>query len=175
MNFVANPPQSPAGERPGLALLAKHFPPGQFGRYLLVGVFNTAFGYGTFALFVAILDRAMPHGYILASVISSVMNITVSYLNYKWFVFKTKGNYLREWARCVAVYSSAIVINVLLLPVVVYAIRRWTNLFAAAPYIAGAVLIGCTTIYSFVGHKNFSFRSPSLKPSDLKIADSEEQ
>lgn len=159
MTLAANPPQAPTGERSGLAALARHFPPGQFGRYLLVGVGNTLFGYGTFALFVAILDRVVPHGYILASVISSVLNISVSYLNYKWFVFKTKGNYLREWARCVAVYSSAIVINALLLPVFVFAIRRWTNISAAAPYIAGAVLIGFTTIYSFLGHKRFSFRT----------------
>jgi len=139
--------------------LARHFPPGQFARYLVVGVFNTFFGYGTFALLVAILDRVMPHGYILASVISGIVNITVAYFNYKFFVFKTKGNYLREWARCVAVYSSAIALNTLLLPVVVFAIRRWTNWYAAAPYIAGAVLIGCTTIYSFLGHKRFSFRT----------------
>jgi len=140
--------------------LARHFPPGQFGRYLLVGVFNTLFGYGSFAALVAILDRISPHGYILASVIAGVMNITVAYLNYKWFVFKTKGNYLREWARCVVVYSSAIALNTLLLPLFVYAIRRWTGVYNGAPYIAGAVLIGCTTIYSFVGHKRFSFRLP---------------
>jgi len=159
MTSAANPPQASPGEGAVLAALAKHFPVGQFGRYLLVGVANTLFGYGAFALLVAILDRVVPHGYIFASLISSVVGITVSYLNYKWFVFKTKGKYLREWARCVAVYSSAIVINVLLLPVFVFAIRRWTNFFAAAPYIAGAVLIGCTTIYSFVGHKRFSFRT----------------
>jgi len=159
MTVAANPPQASASERTALAALARHFPPGQLGRYLLVGAFNAVFGYGTYALFVAILDRMTPHGYIPASIISSVLNITVSYLNYKWFVFKTQGNYLREWARCVAVYSSAIVINVLLLPLCVFVIRRWTNFFAAAPYIAGAVLIGSTTIYSFVGHKRFSFRT----------------
>ena len=158
MTSVANPPQASSSGGSNLVALAKYFPSGQFGRYLLVGAGNTLFGYGTFALLVAILDRVLPHGYILASVISSVLSITVSYLNYKWFVFKTKGNYLREWVRCVAVYSSAIILNTLLLPVVVFAIRRWTSFYAAAPYLAGAVLIGCTTIYSFVGHKNFSFR-----------------
>jgi len=159
MTTVANPPQTSTRGRPWLDALARHFPPGQFARYLVVGVFNTLFGYGTFALLVAILDRVMPHGYILASVISGIVNITVAYFNYKFFVFKTKGNYLREWARCVAVYSSAIALNTLLLPVAVFAIRRWTNLYVAAPYIAGAVLIGCTTIYSFLGHKRFSFRT----------------
>jgi hypothetical protein len=48
-------------------------------------------------------------------------------------------------------------------PVLVHAIRRWTPYFAAAPYIAGAVLIGGSTVYSFLGHKKFSFRT-SLNP-----------
>jgi len=161
MTQAANPTQNSPTERGGIAALTRHFPPGQFGRYLLVGTGNTLFGYGTFAALVAILDRMMPHGYILASVLSSVVNITVSYLDYKWFVFKTKGKYLREWARCLVVYSSAIVLNAVLLPVAVFAIRRWTTYYSAAPYIGGAVLIVLTTIFSFVGHKNFSFRSPA--------------
>jgi putative flippase GtrA len=174
MTRVANSLRTSTQEHTGLAALKRHFPPGQFGRYLAVGAFNTLFGYGSFAVLVAALDRISPHGYILASVISGVVNITVSYLNYKWFVFKTKGNYLREWTRCVVVYSSAIVLNTLLLPVLVFAIRHWTSLFNAAPYIAGAVLIGCTTVYSFVGHKNFSFRSPSPDPRKFKTSDAVE-
>ncbi len=141
--------------------VARHIPPGQFSRYLLVGVWNTAFGYGTFALFTMLLQRVTPHGYIAASVLSSLVNITVAYFGYKWFVFKTKGNYLREWARCVTVYSGAIVITAALLPVVVLALRRTTPLTASAPYVAGALLIGITTIYSFIGHKKFSFRPPA--------------
>jgi len=175
MTLAANPPQASPGQRAGLAAIARQFPPGQFVRYLLVGIGNTLFGYGAFVLLVAILDRVMPHGYILASVISSVLGITVSYLNYKWFVFKTKGNYIREWLRCVAVYSSAIIVNTLLLPVLVFAIRRWTSYFAAAPYIAGAALISSTTILSFIGHKRFSFRSSPLGASDPRVADSQTQ
>ena len=40
-----------------LADLTKHIPPGQLGRYLLVGICNTAFAYGSYALFTALLDR----------------------------------------------------------------------------------------------------------------------
>jgi putative flippase GtrA len=89
--------------------LTRNIPPGQFGRYLLVGAWNTLFGYGSFAFFTAILSPMIPYSYIVASVISSLLNISVSYLGYKWFVFKTRGNYLREWLRCVAVYSGGIV------------------------------------------------------------------
>lgn len=141
--------------------LIDHIPPGQFGRYLLVGVWNTLFGYGTFALFTALLNPIVPHSYIWASLLSSLLNITVAFLGYKWFVFKTKGNYLREWIRCVAVYSGGIIFGLIMLPVLVFAIRHNTRFDTQAPYIAGAILTGTVVLYSFLGHKKFSFRTDS--------------
>jgi putative flippase GtrA len=141
-----------------LAALTHHIPPGQFGRYLLVGIWNTAFGYGTFAFFTALLDKVVPQSYMLASVLSSFINISVSFLGYKWFVFKTKGNYLREWIRCVGVYGGNILVGLALLPLMVYAIRHHFGLQRQAPYIAGAVLTGFTVLVSFFGHKHFSFK-----------------
>jgi putative flippase GtrA len=141
--------------------LARHIPPGQFGRYVLVGAWNTLFGYGSFAFFTAVLSPMIPHGYIAASVISNLLNITVSFLGYKWFVFKTKGNYLREWIRCVGVYSGGILFSVLMLPLLVLVIRRNTRFVTQAPYLAGAVLTAFMVVYSFVGHKKFSFRTPA--------------
>ena len=146
---------------PWIASITTHIPPQQFGRYLLVGAWNTLFGYGSFAALTAILDPIVPHSYILACLIASLLNITVSYLGYKWFVFKTQGNYLREWTRCVAVYSGVIVLGVVLLPILVLAIRRGTPFVHAAPYIAGAILTAVSAVYSFIGHKRFSFRSTS--------------
>jgi putative flippase GtrA len=141
--------------------LTRHIPPGQFVRYLLVGAWNTLFGYGSFAALTAVLSPIMPHGYIAASVISSLLNISVSYLGYKWLVFKTRGNYLSEWIRCVGVYSGGIIFSVLTLPVLVLLIRRNTRFTTQAPYIAGALLTVFMVVYSFLGHKKFSFRTPA--------------
>lgn len=138
--------------------LTRHIPPGQFGRYLLVGIWNTAFAYGTFALFTALLDRYMPASYMAASLLSSVLNITVSFLGYKWFVFKTKGNYLREWTRCLMVYSGSIVLGLALLPPLVFLTSYLTGSPGAAPYIAGALVLGIQVILSFLGHRSFSFK-----------------
>ena len=114
----------------------------QFGRYVLVGLWNTLFGYGDFALWTAALAPVVPHSYIPASIIAAPLNLTVSYLGYKWVVFKTHGNYLREWSRCVVVYGSAMVLGIVLLPVVVFLVRVTTGLDRSAPYIAGALLLG---------------------------------
>ena len=142
-----------------LGRLTRHVPPAQFGRYILVGVWNTVFGYATYAFLTALFTPHLPYAYIFASVLASLLNITVAFLGYKWFIFKTNGSYLREWLRCVLVYSGGIVIGILLLPVLVYAVRHSTRFDAAAPYIAGAVLTGLNVVVGFLGHKNFSFQS----------------
>jgi putative flippase GtrA len=99
----------------------------------------------------------MAHAYIVASLAANLLSITSAFLAYKWFVFKTKGNYLREWMRCVVVYGGAALIGTLLLPLFVFSLRHLTHLDASAPYIAGAALMGLTVVASFLGHRNFSF------------------
>ena len=138
--------------------LANHIPSGQLGRYLLVGTWNTLFGYATFAALVFVLDRFLAHGYVLANVLSGLVNITVAFLGYKWFVFKTKGNYLREWARAVAVYSGGIAVGTICLPGLVQALQVWGRVGGSAPYVAGAILTGLGVIVSFLGHKKYTFR-----------------
>jgi len=139
-----------------------HFPPGQFGRYLIVGLVNTAFGYGTYAGLTALLTPHMRFAYMLASLISSFTNISFAFLNYKWFIFKTKGNYLREWSRCIVVYGSTMAVGTLLLPVVVFLVRYLTPADRSAPYIAGALLMSANVVAGFLGHKHFSF-APAKK------------
>lgn len=156
---MTDPPAQPEVPHSDAPLARRSIANPLFARYLLIGAANTIFGYGCFAAFTALLSGVIPHSYIVANVIASIINITVSYLNYKFFVFQTKGNYVREWLRSIAVYSGGIVISTALLPVLVLAIRRATSFDAAAPYLAGAILIACTTLYSFVGHQRFTFRT----------------
>jgi putative flippase GtrA len=141
--------------------VVNHFPPGQFGRYLAVGLVNTVFGYSTYAGLTALFTPHIPYAYMLASIISSFINITFSFLNYKRFIFKTRGNYLREWLRCVAVYSGGLAFTTLLLPPTVTLLRHFTSAGTSAPYIAGALLMGANALASFLGHKNFSFAQGS--------------
>ncbi|MHB8303515.1 MAG: hypothetical protein ACYDC6_11855, partial [Acidobacteriaceae bacterium] len=51
---------------PWIARLASHIPPGQFLRYLMVGGWNTLFGYSTYALLTALLMPRVRFGYVLA-------------------------------------------------------------------------------------------------------------
>src|ERR1700742_2112692 len=94
--------------------LRKHFPGGQFVRYLCVGAFNTFFGYCTFVIALSLLNQVTPQRFLYltvvpASVLSTPFNITVAYFGYKFFVFRTKGNYLSEWLKCFAVYGTSMI------------------------------------------------------------------
>lgn len=145
--------------------LTNHVPAGQLVRYLIVGMWNTAFGYGMYAAFTALLYRYGKNSYLAAMVLSSLINITVAFLGYKWFVFKTKGNYLKEWLRCVSVYSVSIFITFAALPGLVFALRKWFGYDRGAPYLAGAILTGVGVFISFFGHKHISFRQGRKEPA----------
>ena len=133
----------------------------------MVGGFNTLFGYGCFAVLNMALQRLGPHAYLLASLLSNIIAISVAFLGYKWFVFRTHGNYLREWLRCMAVYSTGIVVTLAGMPVIVTLLRGTSlgriqfggaPLSAHAPYIAAAVMAVAVVVLSYLGHKHVSFR-----------------
>lgn len=84
-------------------------------------------------------------------VASTVINVTMAYLCYKFFVFKTRGNYLREYARFYAVYAVPIGIGFVLLPFLIEVAHL--NAYLSQ---AGVMLVG--VICSYLGHKHFSFR-----------------
>ena len=132
-----------------------------FRRFLLVGIWNTAFGYTVFAALTALLTGSGKYAFIVAYVLSSLISITVSFLGYKWFVFRTHGNYFREWLRTLGVYSVTVLINLAILPLLVALIETF-GYSSIAPYAAGAVLAIFTAVLTFCGHFNFSFRANSL-------------
>ena len=186
-------PQAPFIPRRRLQRIVHLFPGGQFVRYVCVGAFNTLFGYINFAVILALLNMALPVRFlyltvVLASILSVPLNISVAYFGYKFFVFRTKGNYLGEWIKCFAVYGTGMIPGLVALSALTRFLQSIIHGHAAslhvflsaaerhlsgrplallqhiatgkamAGYIAGAVMIGVSTIYSFVGHKKVTFR-----------------
>jgi putative flippase GtrA len=138
-------------------------------RFVAVGACNTVFGYGCFAFFTMLLMPLIAYGYVVASLLSNLVAITFSFLGYKWFVFKTHGDYLKEWIRCVGVYTGSMLLSAAALPVLVPMVHRQTGNAHTAPYIAGAIVLVFSAVFSFFGHRHFSFGgskpSPKLRAS----------
>lgn len=127
-------------------------------RYLLVGGFNTVFGYGLFALLNWLFSGLGSWSYMYAAVVSNLIAITVAFLGYKWFVFRTRGNYLMEWIRCLGVYGSSMLIGLAGLAILTPILRRSLHHPERASYLAAAIMTVVTIVFSFLGHKNISFR-----------------
>jgi putative flippase GtrA len=186
-------PQDPFIPRGALQRLVNLFSAGQFVRYLCVGIFNTVFGYINFVVILTLLNALLPARLLyltvmLASLLGMPLNITVAYLGYKFFVFRTKGNFLGEWLKCFAVYGTGMIPGLVALSALTRFLQStihnhavWLHALldvveqhlsgrgltlvqhigtgkAMAGYIAGAVVMGVSTIYSFVGHKKVTFR-----------------
>jgi putative flippase GtrA len=127
-------------------------------RYLMVGGFNTAFGYTLFVSLNYLFRRLGVYGSEIASLLANIISMTAAFLAYKWFVFRTRGNYLREWVRCLSVYGSSMVFTLALLPPVTLLLMRWIPRHQLASNLAGAILAIITVTASYFGHKHFSFR-----------------
>ena len=143
--------------------LRRVLPPAQVVRYLLVGVWNTVFAYLLYSGFVFFYGHFLPHRYlpltvVIASVSAKPLGITMSFLCYKHFVFRTHGNYLREWLRCFAVYGVGMLPELIALPVLTRLFLGIALTHGPAPYLAGAVITVFTATLSYFGHKKFSFR-----------------
>ncbi|MBN3033540.1 MAG: GtrA family protein [Candidatus Saganbacteria bacterium] len=116
--------------------------------YLLVGGWNTVFGYFLFvALYYWLAARV---NYLLLLAVSSLISITNAYLSYKFFVFRTKGGYWREYVRFNLVYGAIAVLNLFLLPLLV-GLSRWS------PPLAQGALVSLNVVLSFLGNKYYSF------------------
>jgi putative flippase GtrA len=95
----------------------------------------------------------------MAYVFATIINVTVSFLGYKWFVFRTRGNYLREYRRSLLVYLPSLVVNAVAIAPLTALLRLTPHLKTQAPYVAGAVLACFTVITTFFGHKHISFKA----------------
>lgn len=129
----------------------------EFARYVAVGLFNTVSGYSLFAL-ANWSFRGLAYSYMYAAAVSNLVAITFAFLAYKWFVFKTHGNYLAEWLKCLSVYGTSVIAGLICLPFLVALLRGHLTHPEAASYLAAAILTIFTMVFSFFAHKNISFR-----------------
>ena len=163
MNTVApNPPQHAPPHGP-FAAMRRMLPAGEVIRFLLVGGFNTAFSLALYSGFVILFGHLLPHRgkpliADIAFALCTPVAITVAFLCYKHFVFRTKGNYLKEWLRCFAVYSVSFPMGLVILPTATHLFQRASLTHPYAPFLAGLVNSVCIACYSYFAHKKFSFK-----------------
>jgi putative flippase GtrA len=155
-------PPNPRAHGP-FAAIRRALPAGEVIRFLMVGVSNTLFSLGFYSACVVAYSHVFPHYgkpliVDIASITAKPICITVAFLCYKHFVFRTHGNYLKEWLRCFAVYGISTPAELVILPVATSIFLHIARLHASAPFLAGVVNSILIALYSYFAHKKFSFR-----------------
>ena len=142
--------------------LSQRIPKGEALRFLIAGGGNTLFGIADTFLLTWVCIHAQPERAALmtsvAAFVSTCVNITVSFLTYKWFVFRTKGNYWREYSRSFLVYVPSLLLSTFAVGPLAAVLQHWLPRPALAPYAAQACIIAVAIVPQFLGHKNITFR-----------------
>ena len=118
----------------------------QESRFLMVGAINTLVGYGAYALFLSV---GVP--YLIANTLSTIIGVINSYLWNRFFTFKSKGKAMGEIIRFSFVYLISYCCSMVFLYLIV-------GQFGVNVYVAGILNLVMTTLISWFGHKNFSFK-----------------
>ena len=116
--------------------------------YLVVGGWNTVFGYGAWALMQYLLGDHLH--YLVVILLAWPIAVLNAYLGYRYIVFRSRGPILKELPRFSLVYLATLVVNLALLPV---ALRVTPfNIYGVQALFTGVVVV-C----SYLGHKYYSF------------------
>ena len=83
--------------------------------YLVVGGWNTVFGYGVWAFLQYLLGEHLH--YLVIVLLSWLIAVANAYLGYRYVVFRSRGPILRELPRFSLVYVLTLLANLALLPV----------------------------------------------------------
>ena len=160
--IAAGAPPDPKAHGP-FAALRRALPAGEVVRFLAVGVFNTVISIALAYVFI------FPVGYFFPKLpraaVTTIANyaalpiaITVAFLAYKWFVFRTHGNYFKEWLKVFAVYGVSLPFPAIVIPVATslfLSLHFTPRLVSLLALIANSGVIAC---YSYFAHKKFSFK-----------------
>jgi putative flippase GtrA len=117
--------------------------------YLVVGGWNTVFGYGAWALLQYLLGDYLH--YLVIVLLAWPIAVLNAYLGYRYIVFRSQGPVLKELPRFSLVYLATLVVNLALLPVAL-------RVLPFNIYVVQALLLVVVVVCSYLSHKYYSFR-----------------
>lgn len=120
-------------------------------RFLVVGAWNTAFGYALFlALYWLVGDRLH---YIAIGLVSHLAAVTQSFATQRLMVFSAAAGWLPQYLRFHVASLASLGINLGLMTLLIEA-------FGVHVLAAQAVATAVTVIATYLLHKHYSFREP---------------
>ena len=108
--------------------------------YLAAGAVNTAFGLAFYPALLLTSDW-LYRNYMIALLIAQVVCTLFSFVNFKLFVFRTRGGALREFLRFSTFYYATYAVNWALLPLAVEKLQ-WDRIAFQLGFSIATVVIG---------------------------------
>lgn len=117
-------------------------------RFLVVGAFNTGFGYLVFAGLYALLNERLH--YLFIALLSHAIAVCIAFNLHRYFVFQSSS----PWP------SAFLRYNVSLLGVLAFnmgALFLLVSLVGMHPLLAQVVVLSGSVVASYMAHRNFTF------------------
>ena len=128
-------------------------------RFGLVGVVNTAFGYGLFITLQLTIGTHVHYLVILG--ISYIVGVLEAYVLQRWLVFRVQGRWWRDLLRFWSVYLVSLGFNAAALPLLVEVVH--------IPVIpAQGVILLVSALGTYVAHRSFTFRRVGTRGHGVK-------
>jgi len=125
--------------------------------FVLVGIWNTIFGYGLFCLLdtlFAWLFSTRSVAYMCAMGLAQPLAVINAYICHKYITFKSEAKgkaIIAEFFRFSTTYVVTFCLSLVLLPALV-------EIGHIQPKISAAIITLICTVISYLGHSRFSFR-----------------
>lgn len=108
----------------------------------------------SFAFFISVSIYEILKNYlhiVIIGFICGIAGITFSFLSYKLFVFKTKGNWVEEYIKCYVVYGATMMLSI---------IGLWflVDFLHLKFWITNIILQAVCFCLSWIGHNRFTFK-----------------
>jgi putative flippase GtrA len=118
-------------------------------RFIMIGGLNTLIGYLVVTCVYTLFSERL--SFLMIGIISNIVAITIGFTLQKFFVFQTKGNWLKQYLRSYITYGAVGIIGFALLWI-------FLNIFQINVWISQAIIMVLITGISFIGHKKITFR-----------------
>ena len=118
-------------------------------RFLFVGGWNFAFGYGCFAFLYWAFNGSWSDWFI--ATVATVLGITMSFVTHKFLTYRSHGCWWKEYIRFYVVYGGQSLLNIFLIWLLVTKLRH-------NAYLVQLVITLSLTFASYWAHRLYSFR-----------------
>ena len=118
-------------------------------RYLLVGGWNTVFGYASGVFLYTKFSDQWP--FALIGIMANGLAISMSFVTYKLFVFRTRGRWIQEYFKSYLVYGFSGILGIGLMWLLV-------RHFDVPIWLAQALVMVLTIAGTYFGHSKVTFK-----------------